>query len=253
MSVTIWTASAGRSTPGQAAEAQDRGGHPGAGVAGGHDRVGLAALDQVDRDEDRRVLLLAQGERRVLVHADDLAGVDDRDVRRQRPPASAADDRLVADEDDPVLGVRPGVVEGAGDDLGRAVIAAHRVDRDADPGGRRLAAGSGCGVGHRVSGAASSVGGWLELDRQAAVVVAAVRADVVRLLHLVAVRALLERAAGSMARCARRSPWRACETRRLGTPMGSWAPSDHRASAMRWLAFGRSGTSGGGCRTDGGV
>src|SRR5687768_15682560 len=27
-----------------------------------------------------------------------------------------------------------------------------------------------------------------------------------------------------MARCERRSPWRACETRRLGTPMGSWAP-----------------------------
>ena len=27
-----------------------------------------------------------------------------------------------------------------------------------------------------------------------------------------------------MARCARRSPWRACETRRLGTPMRSWAP-----------------------------
>src|SRR6476469_10768624 len=37
------------------------------------------------------------------------------------------------------------------------------------------------------------VGGWLQLDREAALVVAAVRADVVRQLHLVAVRALLER------------------------------------------------------------
>jgi hypothetical protein len=35
-------------------------------------------------------------------------------------------------------------------------------------------------------------GGWLQLDRETAVVVAAVRADVVRQLHLVTVRALLE-------------------------------------------------------------
>ena len=49
---------------GQATEAQDRGGHPGPGVTGGDDRVGLAALDEVDRDQDRRVLLLAEGERR---------------------------------------------------------------------------------------------------------------------------------------------------------------------------------------------
>ena len=57
---------------GQAAEAEDGGGHAGAGVAGGHDRVGLAALDEVHRDEDRGVLLLAERQRGVLVHADDL-------------------------------------------------------------------------------------------------------------------------------------------------------------------------------------
>ena len=33
-----------------------------------------------------------------------------------------------------------------------------------------------------------------------------------------------------MARCARRSPWRACETRRLGTPMGSWCSLSERRS-----------------------
>ena len=59
---------------------------------------------------------------------------DDRDVGRE-VAGDAPDDRLVADQDDPVLGVRPGVIEGAGHDLGRAVVAAHRVDRDADPGG----------------------------------------------------------------------------------------------------------------------
>ena len=104
-SVIIWTASAGRSTPGEPPEAQHRGGHPGAGVPGGDDGVGLAALDQVDRHEDRGILLLAQGQRGMLVHADDLGGLDDRDV----VPAAAGeggDDRLVADEDQPVGGVR---------------------------------------------------------------------------------------------------------------------------------------------------
>ena len=103
-----------------------------------------------------------------------------------------ADDRLVADQDDPVLGMGPGVIEGAGDDLGRTVIAAHRVDRDADPGA--LGAGRlGRGLRSPRQRAASSAGARLELDREAALVVAAVRTDVMRQLHLVAVRALLER------------------------------------------------------------
>ena len=48
---------------------------------------------------------------------------------------------LVADEDQLVVGMGAGVVEGARDDLGRAVVAAHRVDGDAD------AAGSAASVG----------------------------------------------------------------------------------------------------------
>ena len=68
----------------QPAELEDAGRHPGTGVAGGHDRVGLAVADELRRDEDRRVLLLAQRERRVLVHADDGSGVDDADVGGQR-------------------------------------------------------------------------------------------------------------------------------------------------------------------------
>ena len=68
---------------GQPPEAQDGRGHARPGMAGGHDRVGFAALDEVDRDDDRGVLLLAQGERGMLVHADDLAGLDDRHVGRQ--------------------------------------------------------------------------------------------------------------------------------------------------------------------------
>ena len=81
----------------------------------------------------------------MLVHPDDLAGRDDRDVRRE-VAGDAPDDRLVADQDDLVLGMGPGVIDRAGDDLGRTMIAAHRVDRDADPGG---VAGRRLGVGLR--------------------------------------------------------------------------------------------------------
>ena len=85
----------------------------------------------------------------MLVHADDLAGVDDRHVGRQ-DAADRADDRLVADEDEPVLGMGAGVIERAGDDLRGTVIAAHRVDGDADPGALRPSR-AGLRLGHRVS------------------------------------------------------------------------------------------------------
>ncbi len=57
---------------GQSPEPQHGRRHPGAGVAGGDDRVGFATPDELHRDEDGRVLLLAQGERGMLVHGDDL-------------------------------------------------------------------------------------------------------------------------------------------------------------------------------------
>ena len=134
---------------GQAAETKHRGGHPGTGVTGRDDGVGATVADEVDRHEDRGVLLLAQGQRRMLVHAHDLAGGDDRHVRRQLA-RDGPDDRLVADQDDLVSRVRPGVVDGARDHLCCPEVAAHGIDRDADAGtagdghGRRTAA-------HRVS------------------------------------------------------------------------------------------------------
>ena len=51
------------------AQVEDRRGHAGAGVAGGHDRVGLALLDQAHADVDARVALAPHGGRGVLVHA----------------------------------------------------------------------------------------------------------------------------------------------------------------------------------------
>jgi hypothetical protein len=100
-------------------------------MTGRHDGIRLTVPNQVHRDQDRGVLLLAQGERRVLVHRDDLRGVDDRDVGRHRP-ADGPDGRLVADQDQPIVGMAPGVIKGARDDLRNTMIAAHRVDRDTD-------------------------------------------------------------------------------------------------------------------------
>ena len=112
---------------GQPAEPQDRGGHPGAGVTRGHDRVRLAVLDQVDRDEDRRVLLLAEGQRRMLVHPDDLAGMDDRDVGRE----------LAGDARGPSPRHRPGSPGRPGSrGRGRAPRERPRTDRDRRPSRR---------------------------------------------------------------------------------------------------------------------
>jgi hypothetical protein len=56
-------------------EAGDR--HQRAGVAGGHGSLGLALLDEIDRHAHRRILLVAHGERRRLVHANDFGGTLD--------------------------------------------------------------------------------------------------------------------------------------------------------------------------------
>ena len=96
----------------------------------------------------------------MLVHPDDLAGMDDRDVGRQRA-AMRADRRLVTDEDDLVLRVGAGMVERARDDLGRTVIAAHRVDRDADPGAARCGPAGLAARSPRQRAASSAAGlGW---------------------------------------------------------------------------------------------
>ena len=92
------------------------------------------------RDEDRRVLLLAQREGGMLVHADDL---DPACTMRTLAGSGAGDRRgwspSSTDEDQLDRRVAAGEVEGARDDLGRAVVAAHRVERDADAARSRSA------------------------------------------------------------------------------------------------------------------
>jgi hypothetical protein len=75
--------------------------------------------------------------------------MDDGSVGRQLS-GDGSDDRLVADQDDLVAGVRARVVQRARDDLRRSVIPAHRVDGDANPGARG-AGRPGLRLGHRVS------------------------------------------------------------------------------------------------------
>ena len=149
-----------------------------------------------------------------------------------------------------VVRVRPGVVDGARDDLGGpwSPPMASTATRTAGAVLVRWAARPGCVT----ASAGGVVGGLLQLDRETALVIATVRADVMWQLHLVAVRALFE-GGTLMARWARRSPWRACDTRRLGTPMRLTGSFGHRGrDALIW--FGRvSAALEGGCTTDGGV
>ena len=63
-------------------------------------------------------------------------------------PGQAPDVAVVADEDQLDVGMRSGEVEGPGHDLGRAVVAAHRVEGDADhrvSGRRRRCCSAGLG------------------------------------------------------------------------------------------------------------
>ena len=105
------------------------------------------------------------------------------------------DGRLVADEDEPVLGCArawsraPGTTS-AGPWSPPIASTATRTPRASAARSARVVRPI---WSTSVSAAASSTPAGLRLDRQAAVVVAAVRADVVRQLQLVAVRALLER------------------------------------------------------------
>ena len=82
--------------------------------------------------------------------SDDLRGVDDRDVGRERA-GDPAQRRLVPDEDPAVVGMVAGEVDDARDDLPGAVIAAHGVDGDADAIGPRLERG-GPRLRHGISG-----------------------------------------------------------------------------------------------------
>ena len=70
--------------------AQQRRRHRGAGVAGADHRVGSAVAHGLRAPYERRVLLLARGTGRLLVHRDHVAGVEDLDLGRaglgqQRP------------------------------------------------------------------------------------------------------------------------------------------------------------------------
>ena len=161
-------------------------------MTGGHDGVGLTATNQVHGHQDRRILLLAQGERRVLVHGDDLRGMNDRHVGRHgsaAPPGWPTRRRRGSFD-------RPG---------GSAHGPGHPGTTSATPWSPPIASTAtrtpsapvrsdeGCGP---VTASARGVvrrGGGLELDGESTVVVAAVGADMMRQLHLVAVRTLLER------------------------------------------------------------
>ena len=130
----------------------------------------VPSCDGAAGEEERALALLAHRVGRLLVHGDDLLGMDDLEAARERLEHVA---RAVEDGDD--VGGRG--LERAGDDLLRRPIAAHGVDGDAD---RR----------HPVTNLGSGRAQRLDL---AAPIRAAGRADVVRPLRLMALLALDER------------------------------------------------------------
>ncbi len=110
---------------GEPADLEEAGGQHRAGVPGGHDRGRVPLADRAAGGEHRASALLARGIGGLLVHLDDVGGVDDLQAMRQRL------ERVAAPEKDRLDGVGSCRVR-ARDDLLRGPIAAHRVDRDPD-------------------------------------------------------------------------------------------------------------------------
>ncbi len=119
--------------PRQRAQDQHARRHARAGVPGGDDRVRLAVADQLGRDHDRAALLAHQRPGRVLVHPDELWGMDRAHVARPLPE-QRGHQRLVANEDHLVVRVRPRVGERPGHHLRGAMVAADGVHGDAHAG-----------------------------------------------------------------------------------------------------------------------
>ncbi len=115
---TIWTASAGRSTPGNRPIRSTAAAIAAPVCPAVMTASARPSFTRSQRDRDRRVLLLAERHGRMLVHLDDLARGDDLDVRRQ-VAFDGGNAGRVADEEDRVLGMGAGVIERAGNDLRR--------------------------------------------------------------------------------------------------------------------------------------
>ncbi len=108
---------------------QPRGDHR-AGVPGRDHRLDLAGGHQSPALRDRVIALLPQRLDRLLVHADDLAGMHDRQAVARRVAGLGElglDLAAVADQHDGQVGLVAHRLDGAGDDRPGGMIAPHRV------------------------------------------------------------------------------------------------------------------------------
>jgi hypothetical protein len=97
--------------------------------------VRLAALNEIDRNAHRRILLVAQRLRRRLVHRDDFGRVVHAQARSRRraPGRELGLERVAhADQHHVNLGHARLELERSRDRHMGAVVAAHAIDRDGD-------------------------------------------------------------------------------------------------------------------------
>ena len=113
------------------AEAQQRGGHRRAGVAGADHRRGAPVAHRLGAAHERRVLLGAHRGRGLVVHRDDFGRVEELDPRRARAVGQVrARARRAGRRAARRRRTSSTAAQRAGDDLRRRAVAAHRVDRD---------------------------------------------------------------------------------------------------------------------------
>ena len=126
-------ASAGRSTPGKPPEHRMRRDHRRAGMAGAEERVGAPVGHGLRGDADRRLRLAAQRRGRGFLHLDAVGSIGDLDVEpgcAGMPRQLAFDGTSCANQQQTDLKMTRGHQRPA-DDAGRGLVAAHRVNGDA--------------------------------------------------------------------------------------------------------------------------
>ncbi len=132
--------------PFEKAQFQSGSRHRGPGVAGTDDSLGLAALDEVGRDRDGRLLFLAESPDRGLVHRDCLGRVQDLDSRITEflLRALLLDHLGVADKVEfPDLGEEAQSFARTGDCDPWGLVPAHGIDGDFHGGTGAPGPGSG--------------------------------------------------------------------------------------------------------------
>ncbi len=103
----------------------------------GDDRIGELVAYKCCCNDHRCVFAFAHGDRGVLFHSDHTWAVNNGNIRREIATGDGANDLLVTDKGEVVVGILFGPSQAARNNFGGTVVATHRIEGEADSAARR--------------------------------------------------------------------------------------------------------------------